>query len=152
MRGEKSTWKARTLIHVPSKITQGEHSFWDALKLQEDGNGVSCSFLMGIAESFFIWSCFFFFYAIRRVPITIGTLTVASIILTCCLIVVMANEFPVLPDKLIRWSDTFSSSWKDRSIFVVLVIATVSLATGLTMVSVSWWKMRNKSFSFASLY
>jgi len=73
--------------------------------------------------------CFF------RTPIAIATLTVATIILTLCLIVVMANEFPVLPDKLIRWSDTFSLCWKDRSIFVVLVVTTIALATGLTIVS-----------------
>ncbi|CAL8110129.1 unnamed protein product [Orchesella dallaii] len=72
---------------------------------------------------------------IPTVPITIATLTVASIILTFCLIVVMANEFPVLPDKLIRWSDTFSLCWKDRSIFVVLVVTTIALATGLTILS-----------------
>lgn len=87
---------------------------------------------------------FMYFNGFYRVPVTIAALTVASIILTCCLIVVMANEFPILPDKLIRWSDTFSLCWKDRSIFVVFVITTIALATGLAMVS--GLQYCNKSF------
>jgi adenylate cyclase 8 len=65
---------------------------------------------------------------------TITTLTVASIILYFCLILVMANEFPSLPKKLVNLSDAFSLQRKDRSLFVVFIITTLAIATGLNIV------------------
>ena len=76
------------------------------------------------------------YVCIYRNKITIATLAAASFILTCCLVLVMANEFPSLPKKLIKFSSSFSLRRRDRSLFVIFVITTLALATGLNIVSV----------------
>lgn len=46
-----------------------------------------------------------------------------------------ANEFPSLPAKIVNLSDTFSICRKHRSLFVVFIISTLAIATGLNIVS-----------------
>ncbi|CAG7820370.1 unnamed protein product [Allacma fusca] len=74
---------------------------------------------------------------IPRNKISIASLTAASFMITSCLVLVMANEFPSLPKKLIKFSSSFSLRRRDRSLFVIFIITTLALATGLNIVSVS---------------
>lgn len=81
-----------------------------------------------------------------RNKITIVSLTAASFILTCCLVLVMANEFPSLPKKLIKFSSSFSLRRRDRSIFVIFIITTLAVATGLNIVSLHFFLSPQSSF------
>ncbi len=65
----------------------------------------------------------------------IGSLSLASVILTASLLLVMANEFPVFPQRLVDFSSALSRRRRDRSIFIVFVISTLVIATGLHVVS-----------------
>ena len=47
----------------------------------------------------------------------------------------MASEFPSLPQKFIEFSSSFSLRRKNRSIFVIFVITTLAVATGVNIVS-----------------
>ncbi|XP_035711027.1 adenylate cyclase type 8 isoform X4 [Folsomia candida] len=80
---------------------------------------------------------------------TISTLAIATLLLCCCLVLVMANEFPSLPAKIVNLSDTFSICRKHRSLFVVFIISTLAIATGLNILSFSTFTLQLRTGSSA---